>query len=63
MKHLRKCTALLLAVLMVLALAACGQKDDTAAVDKDLTVNVVSLNGPASAWPSSWPTARPAPPP
>ena len=45
MKHLRKCTALLLAVLMVLALAACGQKDDTAAVDKDLTVNVVSLNG------------------
>lgn len=64
MKHLRKCTALLLAVLMVLALAACGQKDDTAAVDKDLTVNVVSLNGrPASAWPSSWPTARPAMPP
>ena len=45
MKHLRKCTALLLAVLMVLALAACGQKDDTAAVSKDLTVNVVSLNG------------------
>lgn len=45
MKHLRKCTALLLAVLMVLVLAACGQKDDTAAVDKDLTVNVVSLNG------------------
>ena len=45
MKHLRKCTALLLAVLMVFALAACGQKDDTAAVDKDLTVNVVSLNG------------------
>jgi NitT/TauT family transport system substrate-binding protein len=45
MKHLRKLTALLLAVLMVLALAACGQKDDTAAVDKDLTVNVVSLNG------------------
>ena len=45
MKHLRKLTALLLAVLMVLALAACGQKDDAAAVDKDLTVNVVSLNG------------------
>ena len=44
-KHLRKCTALLLAVLMVFALAACGQKDDTAAVDKDLTVNVVALNG------------------
>ena len=37
MKHLRKCTALLLAVILVLALAACGQKDDTAAVDKDLT--------------------------
>ena len=45
MKHLRKLTALLLAVILVLALAACGQKDDTAAVDKDLTVNVVSLNG------------------
>lgn len=45
MKHLRKCTALLLAVLMVLALAACGEKDTGSAVDKDLTVNVVSLNG------------------
>ena len=45
MKYLRKCTALLLAVLLVFALAACGEKDDTAAVDKDLTVNVVSLNG------------------
>ena len=45
MKHLRKCTALLLAVLLVFALAACGEKDDTAAIDKDLTVNVVSLNG------------------
>lgn len=30
MKHLRKCTALLLAVLMVLALAACGEKDTAA---------------------------------
>ena len=57
MKHLRKCTALLLAVLMVLALAACGQKDDTAAVDKDLTVNVVSLNGTTS------PPCRRTPPP
>ena len=45
MKHLRKCTALLLAVLMVFALAACGEKDTGSAVDKDLTVNVVSLNG------------------
>ena len=45
MKHLRKCTALLLAVLMVLALAACGEKDTGSAVDKELTVNVVSLNG------------------
>ena len=45
MTHLRKLTAVLLAVIMVFALAACGQKDDTAAVDKDLTVNVVSLNG------------------
>ena len=34
MKHLRKCTALLLAVLMVLALAACGEKDTGSAVDK-----------------------------
>ena len=45
MTHLRKLTAVLLAVIMVFALAACGQKDDTAAVDKDLTVNVVALNG------------------
>ena len=45
MKHLRKCTALLLAVLMVFALAACGEKDTGSAIDKDLTVNVVSLNG------------------
>ena len=45
MKHLHKCTALLLAVLMVFALAACGEKDTGSAVDKDLTVNVVSLNG------------------
>ena len=45
MKHLRKCTALLLAVLMVLALAACGEKGTGSAVDKELTVNVVSLNG------------------
>lgn len=46
MKHLRKLTAVLLAAALVLALAACGgQKDDTAAVDKDLTVNVISLNG------------------
>lgn len=44
MTHLRKLTAVLLAVIMVFALAACGQKDDTA-VDKDLTVNVVALNG------------------
>ena len=28
MKHLRNCTALLLAVLMVLALAACGEKEE-----------------------------------
>ena len=41
MKHLRKCTALLLAVLMVFALAACGEKDTGSAVDKDLPVNVV----------------------
>ena len=45
MTHLRKLTAVLLAVIMVFALAACGQKDDTAAIDKDLTVNVVALNG------------------
>lgn len=45
MTHLRKLTAVLLAVIMVFALAACSQKDDTAAVDKDLTVNVVALNG------------------
>ena len=45
MTHLRKLTAVLLAVIMVFALAACGQKDDTTAVDKDLTVNVVALNG------------------
>ncbi len=30
---------------MVFALAACGQKDADTAVDKDLTVNVVALNG------------------
>lgn len=63
MTHLRKLTAVLLAVIMVFALAACGQKDADTAVDKDLTVNVVALNGrPASAWPSSCPTARPARP-
>ena len=45
MKHLHKCTALLLAVLLVFALAACGEKDTGSAVDKELTVNVVSLNG------------------
>ena len=43
MQHLRKLTALLLAAVMVFALAACGQKDT--AVDKDLTVNVIALNG------------------
>ncbi|HCG31767.1 MAG TPA: sulfonate/nitrate/taurine transporter substrate-binding protein, partial [Clostridiales bacterium] len=45
MTHLRKLTAVLLAVIMVFALAACGQKDTDTAVDKDLTVNVVALNG------------------
>lgn len=45
MTHLRKLTAVLLAVIMVFALAACGQKDADTAVDKDLTVNVVALNG------------------
>ena len=44
MTHLRKLTAVLLAVIMVFALAACGQKDATA-VDKDLPVYVVALTG------------------
>ena len=45
MTHLRKLTAVLLAVIMVFALAACGQKNADTAIDKDLTVNVVALNG------------------
>ena len=38
-------TAMLLTAAMCLSLAACGQKDADTAVDKDLTVNVVALNG------------------
>ena len=44
MTHLRKLTAVLLAVIMVFALAACGQKDDTAAVDIVTTVTDVTPN-------------------
>ena len=40
-----KLLCLLIAVLMLLSLAACGQKDADTAIDKDLTVNVVALNG------------------
>ena len=42
---MKRLSALILALVMLLSLAACGQKDDTAAIDKDLTVNVVALNG------------------
>ena len=56
MTHLRKLTAVLLAAIMVFALAACGQKDDTAAVvsavaEKDSRVRLLTVEngGPAAA--------------
>ena len=53
----KKIIAMLLSAAMCLSLAACGQKDTDTAVDKDLTVNVVSLNGTVS-WENGAPVLK-----